>query len=59
MMVELLRRTAGPILRLTTVEEVDHETAFREFAQNVGRALVERRAREEPRVISFPLRRAR
>ncbi|GAB5376173.1 MAG: hypothetical protein AcusKO_26350 [Acuticoccus sp.] len=57
-MVAFLKRAAQPLVRLTTVEDVDHERVFRAFAHNVGRALVERRVREEPRVVSFPRRRA-
>lgn len=55
-MMTALRRAVAPIIRLTTVAEVDHERAFGTFARHVGRALSERAAREEPRVISFPLR---
>ncbi len=57
-MVDILRRAAAPVLRLTTVCEINHARTFREFAHHIGRALVERRAREEPRVVSFPRRRA-
>mgnify|MGYP000097224942 CR=1 FL=1 len=58
MMVAFLKHAARPLVRLTTAHEVNHEATFRAFAQNVGRALVERRVREEPRVVSFPRRRA-
>ena len=58
MMVDILRRVAAPVLRLTTVREVDHHRTFGAFARHLGRALVERRVREEPRIVSFPRRRA-
>lgn len=58
-MAQFLKRAVEPLVRLTTVHEVDHEATFGAFARNVGRALVERRVREEPRVVSFPMRRVR
>lgn len=57
-MADFFQRVAAPVLRLTTVRAVDHQRTFDEFAQNLGVVLVERRAREEPRVVSFPRRRA-
>jgi len=58
-MVEFLKRAAVPVVRLTTVHDVDHEATFADFAKNVGRVVVERRVRDEPRVVSFPLSSAR
>ncbi|MEM9221501.1 MAG: hypothetical protein AAGB11_03745 [Pseudomonadota bacterium] len=58
-MVAFLKRTVAPVIRLTTVQDVDHDETFYAFAQNVGRVVMERRVRDEPRVVSFPWRIAR
>lgn len=58
-MVAFFKRAGEPLLRFTTVQRVEHEAAFRKFAQNVGRAAMERRVRDEPRVVSFPMRAVR
>lgn len=55
-MVGFLKRNARSLLRLSTVREVNHHAVFRQFADNVGRAIVDRRVRDEPRVVSFPWR---
>ena len=56
-MVGWFRRTAQPLVRLTTVQEVEHEAVFEAFAQNVARVAIEERVRNEPRVVSFRARR--
>ncbi|MEO1103433.1 MAG: hypothetical protein AAFW98_06840 [Pseudomonadota bacterium] len=56
LMVGFLKRAAAPVIRLTTVQHVEYEATFRAFAQNVGQVVVEKRAQEEPRVVSFPMR---
>ncbi|WP_420392560.1 hypothetical protein [Acuticoccus sp.] len=56
-MTEWLRRIGQPLLRLTTVQKVDHTSVFEEFAQIVERAALEERVRNEPRVVCFRQRR--
>ncbi|MEM8553180.1 MAG: hypothetical protein AAGF45_12445 [Pseudomonadota bacterium] len=51
-----LKRVVTPVVRLTTVSQEQHEATFQAFARNVGRALSDRIAQDEPRIISFPLR---
>ncbi|WP_226576780.1 hypothetical protein [Acuticoccus sediminis] len=56
-MVGCFRRTAEPLLRLTTVQTVEHVSVFEEFARIVERVALEERVKNEPRVISFRQRR--
>ncbi|WP_157961777.1 hypothetical protein [Acuticoccus kandeliae] len=58
-MVEMMRRIAAPVVRLSTVREVGHGEVFDAFADNLAGVLVERRARDEPRVVSLRARGAR
>lgn len=55
-MMSTLKRVVTPVVRLTTVSQEQHEATFQAFARNVGRALSDRIAQDEPRIISFPLR---
>ena len=59
MMVGPMRRVTAPVLRFTSVERVDHEPTFEAFAAHLGRKLVDERVRDNPRVVSLPLRVAR
>ncbi|UOM33825.1 hypothetical protein [Acuticoccus sp. I52.16.1] len=52
-MVGWVRRAAQPLVRLTTVQKIEHEAVFDAFAGIVQRAALEERVRREPRVISF------
>lgn len=52
-MVNLIKRVAAPIVRLTSVDDVKHEAVFEAFADHVARVVVNERVRQEPRVVSF------
>jgi hypothetical protein len=52
-MNEFVRRMTAPLMRLTTVVEVNHEPVFAHFAKIVEQAVLEERVRREPRVVSF------
>ena len=56
-MVGWLRHVAQPVVRLTTMHEVEHEKVFEEFAQLTAQAALEERVKHEPRVVSFRQRR--
>ncbi len=57
-MVGWFRRAAQPLVRLTTVQEVEHAAVFDDFARVVQRVALEERVRHEPRVVSFRQMRA-
>lgn len=48
-----IKRVARPVLRLTTVQDIEHQTVFEEFAKIVEQAALEERVKHEPRVVSF------
>lgn len=52
-MVTLIKRVAAPLVRLTTMTDVDHEKTFATFAGHLARAVVEEKARREPRIVSL------
>lgn len=58
-MVRWIRHVAEPVIRLTTMHKVDHQSVFEDFAKTVERTALEERVRNEPRVVSFRLRRKR
>jgi hypothetical protein len=49
-MLRVLRRMGEPLVRLASVEEVDHEPTFEAFADRLARRIVEERVAVEPRV---------
>jgi hypothetical protein len=53
MMLGLIKRVAMPIVRLTTVNEVEYRKTFETFAGHLARAVVEEKARREPRIVSL------
>lgn len=55
-MVKWIQRMAAPVIRLTSVHDIDHEIVFDQFASTLAQALVEEHVRNEPRVVSFRLR---
>jgi hypothetical protein len=52
-MLRLIKRVVTPVVRLTTVDEVDYEKTFETFAGHLARAVVEEKARREPRIVSL------
>ncbi|MBJ3774825.1 hypothetical protein [Acuticoccus mangrovi] len=48
-----------PVIRLTFMEQVDHQPTFDAFAENVARQIVADRVRQEPRVVSLRRRAVR
>ena len=57
--MNVLRHAVAPVIRLATVHDVSHGPVFEAFAQHLGRALVDERVRNEPRVVSFRARAVR
>jgi hypothetical protein len=49
-MLKVLRRMSEPVVRLASVEEVDHRRTFEAFAEGLARRIVAERVRAEPRV---------
>lgn len=52
-MANLIKRLSGPVVRVTTMEPVEHERVFEEFASHMMRQAIEKRAMQEPRIVSF------
>jgi hypothetical protein len=52
-MIKLMRRMAEPVVRLTSVEHVDHGPTFETFAEQLATRVVGDRARGEPRVVAL------
>jgi hypothetical protein len=52
-MMKQMRRVAEPVMRLTSVEPVDHETTFEMFAENLAGRLADdhQRARQVVAVV--------
>ncbi|MEM8853320.1 MAG: hypothetical protein AAGD34_06415 [Pseudomonadota bacterium] len=51
-MLKLLTRAFEPVSRIRCVD-VDHEATFAAFREGLAQAIVERRIRHEPRVVSL------
>lgn len=52
-MFRLIRRMAEPVVRLTSVEKVDHRRTFEDFAERLAERIVGERGRDEPRVVNL------